>query len=80
MFSLRPLGSTVVTRFVATMDLSDSRTGTPVDYLFSSAADWPRSQSAITGLSCSCLDYLFAPPSLTPECLLPAPAVSELVT
>lgn len=39
MLSLRPLGSTVVTRFAATMGRSDSRTGTPADYLFSTDVD-----------------------------------------
>lgn len=39
MLSLRPLGSTVVTRFAATMGRSDSRTGALADYLFPTGAD-----------------------------------------
>ena len=39
MLSLRPLGSTVVSRFVATMGRSDSRAGTSADYLFSTLVD-----------------------------------------
>jgi hypothetical protein len=39
--SLRPLGSTVITRFAATMGRSDSRTGVTANYLFSAVADLP---------------------------------------
>lgn len=41
MLSLRSLGSTVITRFSATMGRSDSRAGAPADYLFSTDADLP---------------------------------------
>lgn len=71
MLSLRPLGSTVITRFAATMGRSDSRAGAPADYLFSTSVDLPSSPSACTGLSCSCMNCPTAPPSLTPESLPP---------
>jgi hypothetical protein len=38
MLSLRPLGSTIITRFLATTGRSDSRTGTLADYFFSTSA------------------------------------------
>jgi hypothetical protein len=41
MLPLRPLGSTVITRFVATMGRSDSRTSAPAGYLFPADADLP---------------------------------------
>jgi hypothetical protein len=41
MLSLRPLGSTVITRFAATMGRSDSLTDTPADYFFSASVGYP---------------------------------------
>jgi hypothetical protein len=40
-FPLRPLGSTIVTRFIATTGRSDSLTGTLTNYFFSATVDLP---------------------------------------
>ena len=49
MLSLRPLGSTVITRFAATMGRSDSRTGAPAGYLFPTCADCPCTLVSLCG-------------------------------
>jgi len=41
LFPLRPLGSTIVTRFIATTGRSDSLTGTLTNYFFSATVDLP---------------------------------------
>jgi hypothetical protein len=51
MLSLRPLGSAVITRFIATMGRSDSRTVPPADYLFSSGVDLRRSAGPLMFLN-----------------------------
>jgi hypothetical protein len=58
MFPLRPLGSTVITRFIATTGRSDFPASARSDYFFSARADlpsspigWPGSLLFLNGLS-----------------------------
>jgi hypothetical protein len=49
MFPLRPLGSTRVSRFIATTGRSDSRTGAPGNYVFSPRAGLPLFPASLCG-------------------------------